>query len=149
LKATNRSAVDRARRAGQFILDALSGRLGILMMTLAYAVFAVVLLAYVSTQVYTNSLMEDISARMTEQRELKDSIGRLTAEYAALASRIRVSDYCEKKLSMIEADGDQVIRVAVDAENSFSSTRPFTGEPVRVSDVLGSEIGELTEVMRR
>lgn len=141
--------LERLRRTVQFVLDALSGRLGVFMMTLSYTSFAVVLLAYVSTQVYTDSLLEDINGNRREEQELKERIGRLTAQYASLSSRARVSAYCEEKLGMVEADVNQVIRVAVDDEHEFSSAEDFTGEPVRIPEVLGSEIGELTEVMKR
>jgi cell division protein FtsL len=141
--------LERVRRASQFVLDTLSGRLGVLMMTLSYASFAVVLLAYVSTQVYTDSLMEDITGCKREERELKERIGRLTAQYAALSARARVSAYCEDKLGMIEADVTQIVRVVIDGDDEFSSAEDFTSEPVWIPDVLGSEIGDLTEVMQR
>jgi cell division protein FtsL len=141
--------LERLRRATQFVLDALSGRLGVLMMTLSYASFAVVLLAYVSTQVYTDSLLEDINGNRREELELKERIGRLTASYASLSSRARVSAYCEERLGMVEADVTEVIRVAVDGSQEFSSAEDFTSDPVHIPDVLGSEIGDLTEVMRR
>jgi hypothetical protein len=144
-----RNGVQRLRRVGQFALDALTGRLGVFMMTLSYAVFAVVLLGYVSTQVYTNSLMEDIGARRREQAKLRERIGHLTAKYASLASRARVADYCEEKLSMVEADTTQMVRVSVEDGHIITGRREFIQEPVRVTDMLGSELGDLTEVIRR
>jgi C4-dicarboxylate-specific signal transduction histidine kinase len=140
----------RLRHVWEFVVDALSGRLGVLMMTLAYASFAVVLLAYVSTQVYTNSLMEDISARKHEEREVKERIARLTARYSSLTSRARVSGYCEGKLGMVQADATVVTRLSVEGDRAaLSSAREFTEDAVSIPDVLGSEIGGLTEVIRK
>jgi hypothetical protein len=141
--------VQRLRRVGHFVLDALTGRLGVFMMTLSYAAFAVVLLGYVSTQVYTNSLMEDIAARRREQTELRERIGHMTARYTSLASRSRVSSYCENKLSMVEADTSQMVRISVEGGDAFSGPREFARESVRVTDMLGSELGDLTEVINR
>jgi len=137
----------RLRQGWDFVVDALSGRMGVLMMTLAYAVFAVVLLGYVSTQVYTNSLMEDISARKHEQRLAKERIARLTARYAALSSRARIGSYCEERLGMVQADAGNVVRLAVEGEgDAHGGVLRFTEEP---ADLLGSDIGGLSEVIQR
>jgi hypothetical protein len=103
----------------------------------------------VSTQVYTNSLMEDISARKRDERALKERIGQLTTGYVSLASRSRVSSYCENKLDMVEADAAQVIRVSLDDDDDIARAREFSEGPVRIPEILGSDIGELTRVMRR
>lgn len=140
---------DRLRRTGQFLLDAMSGRLGILMMTFSYVAFAVVLLAYVSTQVYTNSLLEDITARKRDERSLRENISRLTAQYASLSARSRVSGYCEKHLDMMEPDVSQVVRVLVEPGEGFGAVETFGHDPVRGAGVLGAELGALTEGMTR
>lgn len=141
---------DRLRYAWQFLLDALSGRLGVLMMTFAYASFAVVLLAYVSAQVYTDSLMEDISGRRQDQRQAREKIVRLTAQYASLASRARIGAYCEKKLGMVQADAADVMRLSIDTgDRSSLKADEFPARPVEIPDVLGSEIGSLSEVMNK
>ncbi len=118
------------------------------MMTLSYVAFAVVLLGYVSTQIYTDSLMEEISARMRDERAFKERIGRLTTEYAYLASRSRVSMYCEQKLDMVEAEAAQIIRVSLDDDDDMARAREFSEVPVRIPEVLGSDIGALSRVMQ-
>ena len=45
------------------------------MMVLGYLTFAVLLLAYVSTQVYTSSLMEDVAARKREELQYASASG--------------------------------------------------------------------------
>ena len=99
---------------GQFLLDALAGKLGAPMMVLGYATFAVLLLAYVSTQVYTSSLMEDVAARKRDEVLVRERIGVLTARYATMTSKSRVSRHCEEDLGLIGATQDDVVRVAVE-----------------------------------
>jgi hypothetical protein len=130
--------------AGRFLLDALSGKLGVPMMVMAYVTFSVFLLAYVSTQVYTNSLMESIAERKRTRQALEERIGVLTAQYATVTSKSRVSRQCEGTMGMVSANMNDVVRVAVDEGTLPSSPE----EPrVRVNEVLGSEIKDLTQVV--
>jgi hypothetical protein len=120
------------------------------MMVLAYSSFAVVLLAYVSTQVYTSSLMEDISGKKMIKRDLKEKIGMLTAEYTSLASRGRISGICEGKLGMIEGNTRLVERILV--QPGIFELEPrleFTERPIDLPRVLGSDIDGITEVMKK
>lgn len=142
MKQRNRMLV-----AGQFLLDALAGKLGAPMMVLGYVTFAVLLLAYVSTQVYTSSLMEDVGARKREEVLLRERIGVLTARYATMTSKSRVSRHCEENLGLIGATQDDVVRVAV--EGPVRRDEPSLAAPVRVNDVLGASVSELSQVMRR
>lgn len=136
--------------AGQFLFDALTGRLGLLMMTLAYASIAVLLLAYVSTQVHTNSLMEDISIRETERRRAQEQVGLLMRDYAGLVSRTRVATVCEDRLGMVQGDADIVTRVRVgQTHGRVESYTPVEETGVRMPEVLGSSIVGITEAMRR
>jgi hypothetical protein len=132
---------------GQFFLDALAGRLGAPMMVMGYITFAVLLLAYVSTQVYTSSLMENVAARKREELVLRERIGVLTARYATMTSKSRVSRHCEEDLGLIGATQDDVVRVAVDGPALRADSAPE--DPVRVDDVLGADVSELSQVMRR
>jgi hypothetical protein len=132
--------------AGQFLLNALGGKLGVPMMVLGYLSFAVCLLAYVSTQVYTSSLMEDVAGRRRTEVALKERIGVLTARYATMTSKSRVSTTCEHDLGLVESTTADVIRVSVDGSAEFEP--PRTPE-VQVDDVLGSELSGLTQVMQR
>lgn len=142
MKQRNRMLV-----AGQFLLDALAGKLGAPMMVLGYVTFAVLLLAYVSTQVYTSSLMEDVGARKREELLLRERIGVLTARYATMTSKSRVSRHCEENLGLIGATQDDVVRVAIDGP--VRRDEPALASPVRVNDVLGASVSELSQVMRR
>jgi hypothetical protein len=142
MKQRNRMLV-----AGQFLLDALAGKLGAPMMVLGYVTFAVLLLAYVSTQVYTSSLMEDVGARKRQELLLHERIGVLTARYATMTSKSRVSRHCEENLGLIGATQDDVVRVAV--EGPVQRDEPTLAAPVRVNDVLGASVSELSQVMRR
>jgi len=132
--------------AGQFLLNALGGKLGVPMMVLGYLSFAVCLLAYVSTQVYTSSLMEDVAARKRTETALKERIGVLTARYATMTSKSRVSSTCERDLGLVESTTADVIRVSVDGSTALD---PARARELRVDDVLGSELSGLTQVMRQ
>ncbi len=132
---------------GQFLLDALAGKLGAPMMVLGYATFAVLLLAYVSTQVYTSSLMEDVAARKREEILVRERIGVLTARYATMTSKSRVSRHCEENLGLVGATQSDVVRVAVVGPVLRDATRPDAS--VRVDEVLGTGVSELSQVMRR
>ncbi|HEX5132403.1 MAG TPA: hypothetical protein VFX92_07945 [Candidatus Krumholzibacteria bacterium] len=129
---------------GRFLLDAMSGRLGAPMMVMAYVTFSVLLLAYVSTQVYTHSLMESIAERKREQLALQERIGVLTAEYATVTSKSRVSQVCEDGMGMVSATMNDVVRVAVEAD---AMPEP-AGEPrIKVDEVLGTDMSDLTQVV--
>lgn len=140
----------RIRLAGHFVGDALSGRLGLFMMTFAYAVLGVVLLGYVSTQVYTNSLMERVSAAEVERRRAEEQMGLLMKDYAALVSRQRVAAYCEERLGMIEGDAARITRVRLRGDDDlFGPPAEAPSVPVDMPEVLGSNIVGITEAMRR
>ena len=142
---------DRFRRLLTLVADALAGRMGMPMMLLSYASFAVLLLAYVSTQVYTSSLMEDISELQREERLCKEHIGLLMGDYAALASRSRIARYCENELGMVQADTHNMKRVAVEQRRGNEGARPqeFDQLPVQISNVLGADLSGITEVIRQ
>ena len=126
------------QRVTHFATNALTGRLGVLMMVLAYSSFAVVLLAYVSTQIYTSSLMEDISDKQA------------TAQYASRASQERLSRICEDKLGMVTSDTRLVERIAVEpGKAEFEPYLEFTEKPIDLHKVLGADIDGITEVMRK
>jgi len=132
--------------AGHFLLNALSGRLGVPMMVMAYVSFAIVLLGYVSTQVYTHSLMEDVAARKRSELALRERIGVLTARYATATSKARVSVTCEEDLGLVESTSADVVRLAVRGADLPETPRD---REVRVDDVLGSDMSGLSQVMRK
>jgi len=130
----------------QLFFAALGGRLGIPMMVAGYLVVAGFLLAYVSAQVYTNSLMEQVSARKRQETVARERIGVLTARYATITSKSRVSRACEGSLGLVESTTADVVRVAIDGA---TLTEDPPGETVHIDRVLGSDINGLTQVMRR
>ena len=130
----------------QLFFAALGGRLGVPMMVAGYLVVAVLLLGYVSAQVYTNSLMEQVSARKRQETVARERIGVLTARYATITSKSRVSRVCEGNLGLVESTTADVVRVAIDGA-SLPEDPP--GQTVHIDRVLGNDINGLTQVMRR
>jgi hypothetical protein len=132
------------------VFAAVSGRLGVVAMTLSYVGFAVILLAYVSTQVYTSSLQEEISQRKLEERSLREDIGMLMVTYTGLVSKPRIANYCEAKLGMVEANPGSMTRVSTGNDDELSGRLiQFTEASIQIPDVLGTSIGELSEAIRR
>lgn len=132
--------------ATQVLFAAIGGRLGVPMMVAGYLVVAGFLLAYVSAQVYTNSLMEQVSARKRQETVARERIGVLTARYATMTSKSRVSRECENQLGLVESTTADVVRIAIDGERMAADP---PGETVRIDRVLGSDINGLTQVMRQ
>jgi hypothetical protein len=132
--------------ATQLFFAALGGKLGVPMMVAGYMVIAVFLLAYVSAQVYTNSLMEQVAARKRQQTVACERIGVLTARYATMTSKSRVSRACEGNLGLVESTTADVVRVAIDGA-TLPEDPP--AETVHIDRVLGSDINGLTQVMRQ
>jgi hypothetical protein len=141
---------DGFKKTVRFVADALTGRLGIAMMVLGYSACAFVLLAYVSTQVYTYSLMEDIVKLEREQRGLKERIGLQTERYVALSSKDRIASICESRLALVQAGNDQLVRVSIGRGWPPRGTQSdFREDTIDLPDLMGSDINELTEVMRK
>jgi hypothetical protein len=130
----------------QLFFAALGGKLGAPMMVTGYLVVAVFLLAYVSAQVYTNSLMEDVGARKRREVVAREKIGVLTARYATMTSKSRVSRQCEEGLGLVESTTSDVVRVILDGAPLAETT---ASGPVPIERVLGSDITSLTRVMRQ
>jgi len=138
------------KRSARFVADALTGRLGVGIMVLSYSTCAVVLLVYVSSQVYTYSLMEDVAARGRTERDLKENTGLLTERYANLSSIERISRICETKLGMVPAKTGQLVRVSIDAEWAPRRREiEFGDDAGGVPGMTDRQTDEVTEVMRR
>lgn len=134
----------------RFVADVLTGRLGVVVMVVGYTTCAFVLLGYVSMQVYTYSLMEDIHDRENHLRDIRETIGLQTERYAALTSRERITRICETEFGMAPAGTGQLERVAVDARWSPDARRTdFDEEPVDLPEMLGAGIHDITEVLER
>jgi hypothetical protein len=131
--------------AGRFLLDALSGRLGVPIMVMGYVTFSVLLLGYVSTQVYTHSLMESVERRKREELALREEIGVLTAQYATRTSKSRVSNLCEGKMGMVSASMNDIVRVGID--DGALPASPESKPAIQVEDVLGEDMGDLSQVI--
>jgi len=142
--------VTGCRKFIRFVADALTGRLGITVMVMAYSICAFVLLAYVSTKVYTYSLMEDISACERRQINLKEKVGLLTEKYAALSAMSRITGICETKLGMEPADTGRMLRVSIDTGWSPGGTGgDFEDDGADIPGTLDRGIDEITEVIRQ
>jgi cell division protein FtsL len=134
----------------QLLADALTGRMGVMLMVLSYSALAVVLLAYVSTQVYTCSLMEDVAERKRQQRDMKENLGVLTARYTSLSSRTRISQICKEKLDMVDADALLTERISIESSRGdFTPRLEFTDKAAEIREVLGSNIDGITEAMKQ
>jgi hypothetical protein len=134
----------------RFVADALTGRLGITVMVMGYSICAFVLLAYVSTKVYTYSLMEDISACERRQKNMKEKVGLLTEKYAELSAMGRITRICETKLGMEPADTGRMLRVSIDAGWSPGGTGgDFEDGGADIPGTVDRGIDEITEVIRQ
>lgn len=129
----------------QIFFAALGGKLGAPMMVAGYLVVAVFLLAYVSAQVYTNSLMEDVAAHKRREVVAREKIGVLTARYATMTSKSRVSRECEEDLGLVESTTSDVVRIVIDGA---AAPEPPSAA-VEMDRLLGSDISSLTRVMRQ
>ncbi len=130
--------------AGRFLLDALSGRLGVPIMVTAYVVFSVLLLGYVSTQVYTSTLMEDVAQRRRTKLALDEHIGVLMAQYSTMTSKSRISQQCEQSMGMVSSTMNDVVRVAV-RESVLPGPEPE--QRIRVNEVLGNGMNDISQVV--
>jgi hypothetical protein len=70
----------------------------------------------------------------------------LTARYATMTSKSRVSAACEEDLGLVESTTRDVVRVAIDGE---VLPEPERDANTRADEVLGSDPDGLTQVMRR
>lgn len=106
------------QRFSRLLVAALTGQAPVTVTVSVYALIALLLLAYVSAQVLTGVLNQDIKSLQQDVGRQREQLNKLTAEYVALSSRAQVSEYCEQKLGMIEAPENSFRRIAVvsDAE---------------------------------
>lgn len=102
----------------RFALTILSGHASMRSMILVCAGSALIVLAYVSTQIYAAKTLDVVSDLKQRQTILLDSVNQLTGDYASISSRSKVIDYCESKLGMVKAEDASVIRIAVEEGRS-------------------------------
>lgn len=115
------------------MITALTGNASVGVTLLVYTTIAILLLGYVSAQVYTGVLTQEIAEIKQARSVHRERLNRLTSDYLSLSCRSRVSDYCETVLGMVEARDGSLRRFAVDdAGRDFAIPVEFTerGSPV-------------------
>ena len=90
-----------------------------------YGCIAMMLLAYVSAQVYTSALTQRITQLKRERHERKEALNKLTSVYISKSSRARVSEFCERELGMRQADDRSLARYTIHLNPTAD------GEPIR------------------
>lgn len=98
----------------KFAITILSGHASMRSMMLVCVGSAMIILVYVSTQIYAAKTLDTVAELKQRHAALQDSINQLTGDYAAISSRSKVIEYCEKKLSMVKAEDTALIRIAVE-----------------------------------
>ena len=103
-----------------------------------YGCIAVMLLGYVSAQVYTSALTQRITQLKRERHERKETLNKLTSVYISKSSRARVSEFCERELGMRQADDQSFSRYVIHMQPTsdgapIHSARAFpqSGDPHR------------------
>jgi hypothetical protein len=115
------------RNFSRLMISALTGQAKIGVTICVYTVVAVLLLAYVSAQVYADVLRQEIAVYKQEQCDLSEDLNMLMSDYVAHSSRNRVSRYCETKLGMVKAGGESLEILAVDgSDTGFSIPMELT-----------------------
>lgn len=129
----NKRSKHSYQRLGHWLAAALTGQTGLPVTITVYAVIAVLLLVYVSAQVYTGVLTQEITALHEERVRRTESLNKLTAQYVTLSSRTRVGAYCENVLGMRQASEDDCQRFAVGEETAFKKLVEFAqhSDPLR------------------
>ncbi|MEJ2720943.1 MAG: hypothetical protein P8181_07350 [bacterium] len=91
------------RQFSRVMVSALTGQAKVGVTIVVYSAIAMLLLAYVSAQIYAGVLMQEIAELKQARCELKEEANELTGKYVSLSSRNRVSRYCRDRLGMVEA----------------------------------------------
>jgi cell division protein FtsL len=108
---------DPYRKFSRLTVAALTGHTKVAVTIAVYSVVALLLLAYVSVQIYAGVLRQEIALLEQQRVETKEALNKLTGEFVSLSSRDRVIEYCENKLGMVRLDGEnfEVLAVRKDA----------------------------------
>jgi len=114
---------DLHKRLGQFLIPALIGQARMATTLAVYMVIAVLLLGYVTTQVYATMVSQEIAALKTERSRERERLNLLTSDYVSRTSRARVEQYCRKNLGMVQADDATFERFAV-SESVWQFSEP-------------------------
>ena len=126
------------RRFNHLLATVISGHAGVARTLLVFSVCAVLLLFYVTTQIYAELLCERIAQLEKKQLVLREQYHTMTGDYTRLTSRERIGGYCENVLGMVEADGETLRRVAVDAgDGSYPEAGEFAVKRSFIPEALG------------
>jgi hypothetical protein len=98
----------------RLLVTVISGNASMRTLILVCGVSVLVILAYVSTQIYSARLLDTVIELKQKRLLLQETVNDLTGVQASLSSRSKVIGYCEEKLGMAKAADDAVIRVAVE-----------------------------------
>ena len=113
---------DLSKKFSRLLVSALTGHAKVAVTIAVYSVFALLLLAYVSVQIYAGVLRQEISALEHQRSEAKETLNKLTGEFVLDSSRDRVIDYCETKLGMVRLGIDNFEVIA--ANDRAADTAP-------------------------
>ncbi|UCG51229.1 MAG: hypothetical protein JSW58_13685 [Candidatus Latescibacterota bacterium] len=99
------------KRFSQVMVSALTGQARVSVTIAVYSVIALLLLSYVSAQIYAGLLMQEIAELKQVRSDLNEDVNKLTSDYVSLSSRSRVSRYCEDRLGMVEAAAGESLEI--------------------------------------
>ena len=124
---------DVYRRLGHGLAAALTCSTRLHVTLLVYTGIALLLLTYVSSQVYTTVLTQDIAELKRSRQGRNEALHKLTSEYISRSSRVHVTEYCESKLGMVQANDGTIERFAVEndpqsRQQPVEFTREFPGD---------------------
>jgi cell division protein FtsL len=121
------------------MLSALTGQASVSVTILVYSTIAVLLLSYVSAQIYAGVLTKEIAELKQARSESKEEANKLTGEYVALSSRSRVSKFCEKRLGMVEAAAGESFEILAvgDAHTGFAAPMELTRKQAAIPTAFG------------
>lgn len=115
---------DFHKRLSQFLVPALMGQARMVTTLAVYGVIAVLLLTYVTAQVYTSMLTQEIAVLKIERSQQREHLNVLTSDYVSQTSRVRVAKYCADKLGMVTAHDNSFERFAV-SEKVWQFSEPM------------------------
>jgi len=117
------------RKFSRFMFSAIAGHGRVGVTILVYSAFALLLLAYVSVQIYAGMLRQEIAALEKQRLDSREALNKLTGRYVSVSSRARVAEFCEAELGMVRIGGKDFEVVAVGDDLDQTSPVEFTTSP--------------------
>ena len=116
------------KQFSQVMLSALTGQAKVGVTIAVYATIATLLLTYVSAQIYAGVLMQEIAELKQARCDLNEEANTLTGDYVSLSSRKRVSEFCERRLGMVEAAAGESFEILAvrDVHDEFNIPMELT-----------------------